>query len=421
MPPPSPTLHPVAPEARLLQLDVLRGLALLGVLLVNLSLFSGSEWALEAHLPYPMGWGGPLLLTLRSALLESKAAALLAMLFGAGMAIQAEGFIRRGERHLAFSLRRAGVLALFGLAHSFLLWDGDILLDYALLSLLLVPVLGVGPRRLLWTLPLLGLAVGLLILPFAAKIRTASELIEAPARFHALNLEHYGSGSWMAQLKYRAWEMVHVMGPIRLSNRLPFLLPFFLLGAYFWKKGLLQEPDQHRATLWRLLLGFGLLGLVANLIPQERVWSVASQFAFRPFRVLIRVTYLFARPGLTLGYLAAILLLLQHPRARRALATLAPLGRMALTQYLLQSLVCTWIFNGHGLGLFGKVPLSLYLLGGVGFFTLQVMASRLWLTRFRMGPAEWLWRRLTYGGAQPFRLRPAPLAPSAPAKAEAIP
>ncbi|MBI3132966.1 MAG: DUF418 domain-containing protein [Acidobacteria bacterium] len=406
MPPTSPSLKPVAPEARLLQLDVLRGLALLGVLLVNLSMFSGSEWAIDAHLPYPMGWGGKVLQALTGALLESKSAALLAMLFGAGLTIQAEALTRRGERHLPFSLRRVGTLALLGLAHSFLLWDGDILLDYALISLLMLPVLHVSARRILWTLPLLWAAAGLLILPFAGRIGAATDLLEQAARFNALSAEHYGAASWLATLKYRAWEMVHVLGPVRLANRLPILLPFFVLGAYFWKKGFFSEPERHGATLRRMALVFGLLGLAANLFPQELVWSYSASFSFRPLRILVRATYFFAKPGLTLGYAAGILLLLQHPVARKALGTFAPLGRMALTQYLLQSLICTWIFNGHGLGLYGKVPISHYLMGGMALFALQVWSSRLWLARFRMGPAEWLWRRLTYGSPQAFRLRP---------------
>jgi len=408
MPPTTPSLQPLAAEARLLQLDVLRGLALLGVLLVNLSVFSGSEWAIAAHSPYPMGWGGTLVQALCNALLESKAAALLAMLFGAGLAIQAETLERRGERHLPFSLRRVGALALIGLAHSFLLWNGDILLDYALISLLMLPVLHVGARRILWTIPLLWAATGLLILPLAGRIGAASSLIDQSVPFHAMSAEHYGAASWFTLLKYRAWEMVNVMWPVRLSNRLPILLPFFVLGAYFWKKGFFSEPDRHKTALRRMVLVFGLLGLAANLVPRELVWSFASSLSFRPFRILIRATYFFARPGLTLGYAAGILLLLQHPLARQALRVFAPLGRMALTQYLLQSLICIWIFNGHGLGLYGKVPISHYLLGGTVLFALQVWSSHLWLDRFRMGPAEWLWRRLSYGGPQRFKLSSPP-------------
>ncbi len=126
-------LAPVAPSARLLQLDVLRGIALLGVLLVNLDVFSGTMWARDAHLPVTLGWGGHVGETLVRVLLEGKAAALLALLFGAGLAIQMEVATAKGRAYLPFALRRVGALAILGLAHSLLLWNVDILLDYALI------------------------------------------------------------------------------------------------------------------------------------------------------------------------------------------------------------------------------------------------------------------------------------------------
>ena len=105
-------LQPTAPGERLLQLDVLRGLALFGVLLVNIGAFGGSDWALEGKLPYPMGWGGDTLAFLRATLLESKAAALLGMLFGVGLTIQWENAMQKGRAYLPFALRRVGALAL---------------------------------------------------------------------------------------------------------------------------------------------------------------------------------------------------------------------------------------------------------------------------------------------------------------------
>jgi uncharacterized protein len=118
--------------------------------------------------------------------------------------------------------------------------------------------------------------------------------------------------------------------------------------------------------------------------------------AFRPLRVLIKAVAFFARPALTIGYAAGILLLMLRPSGQRALSALAPLGRTTLSQYLLQSVVCTLIFNGYGLGLYGLVPMNLTILGGIAFYVVQVWASGVWLARFRTGPVEWLWRRLTY-------------------------
>lgn len=388
-----PTLAPVAPRDRLLQLDVLRGLALLGVLLVNLDVFSGAMWARDAHLPITLGWGGGVGEALVRVLLEGKAAALLAMLFGAGLAIQLEGAGRTGRAYLPFALRRVGALALFGLAHSLLLWNVDILLDYALISLLVLPFLRWRPSRILWSIPIL-LAVSLAIaLPFLPLLK---RLEQGPLDFYRQGLQHYGAGTWLEALKYRTWEFVHVLGPQRLTSRMPALLPFFILGVYFWKKGFLSHPEAHRRTLRVLFVTCIFLGLLANLLPQAALHTAVAGLP-QPFRALIKLTAFFARPALTVGYLAGILLLLQGGARCRNFSIFAPLGRMALTQYLLQSLVCTLVFNGYGLGLYGKTTVGAGLLGGLAFFALQVWSSRLWLARFSMGPAEWAWRRLSYG------------------------
>ncbi|MBK8727428.1 MAG: DUF418 domain-containing protein [Holophagaceae bacterium] len=398
----TPTFQPVAPAARLLQLDVLRGLALLGVLLVNLDVFNGAMWARDAKLPVALGWGGAVAEAVVRIFLEGKAAALLGLLFGAGLAIQLEGADRKGRGYTAFALRRVGALALFGLAHSLLLWNVDILLDYALISLMVLPFLRLRPGRILWAIPVL-LAVSLAIaLPFLPLLKS---LEQDAVGFYNLGLAHYGAGTWLEALKYRSWEFLHVLGPQRLTSRLPALLPFFILGVYFWKKGFLSEPERHRATLRALFLACFVLGLLANLLPQATLHATVAGIP-QPFRALIKLTAFFARPALTVGYAAGILLLLQGATGRRILGVFAPLGRMALTQYLLQSVVCTWVFNGYGLGLYGKVSVSACLAGGLVFFALQVWSSRLWLARFPVGPAEWLWRRLSYG--------PKPISPVLP-------
>jgi uncharacterized protein len=411
-PPPTPaalattSLQPTAPRDRLLQLDVLRGLALLGVLLVNLDVFSGAMWARDAKLPVALGWGGGVGETLVRVLLEGKAAALLAMLFGAGLGIQLEGAEARGRAFLPFALRRVGALALFGLAHSLLLWNVDILLDYAVISLMVLPFLRWRASRILWAIPIL-LAVSIAIaLPFLPLLK---RLEADPLGFYQQGLAAYGHGTWLDALRHRAWEFLHVLGPQRLTSRLPALLPFFILGVWFWKKGFLAHPDAHLRTLRILAITCLGLGLLANLLPQEALHAAVAGLP-QPFRAAIKLTAFFARPLLTVGYAAGVLLLVRHPAPRRLLAGFAPLGRMALTQYLLQSVVCTLVFNGYGLGLYGKVSVSAMLLGGLGLFALQAWISRLWLSRFATGPAEWLWRRLSYGP----RAAAAPALPRAP-------
>lgn len=401
-------LRPVSPEARLLQLDVLRGLALFGVLLVNIDVFSGSMWALDAKLPYPMGWGGPALNFLRQVFLEGKAAALLGMLFGVGLAIQVESAQSKGRAYMPFALRRVGALALIGTAHSFLLWNLDILLDYAVMSLMVLPFLRLRASRILWSIPILLLAAVAVAVPFLSVL---DQVAEHPEWFHQWGLQHYGAGSWLEALTFRTWELVHFVGPMRLSSRLLALLPFFILGVYFWKKGLLAAPERHLQTLRRLFAICFPLGLLSNLCPPDILRPWVAGIPVQPVRVLIKLTAFFARPALMLGYAAGILLLLQSPWWRTKLSLLAPLGRMALTQYLLQSVVCTWIFNGYGLGLYGKVPVDVCIYGSIALFTVQVWSSRVWIARWSVGPAEWLWRRMTYGPRQPFRAQGPAAAP----------
>jgi uncharacterized protein len=187
------------------------------------------------------------------------------------------------------------------------------------------------------------------------------------------------------------------MGPERLSSRIPLLLPFFVLGVYFWKKGYIAQPQAHVRALRIIFVACFLLGVVSNLIPAEALRAWANQLPLRPLRILVKLIDFFARMGLSVGYATGLLLLLGRPWWRSTLAVIAPLGRMALTQYLLQSLVCTWIFNGYGLGLYGRVSINACLLGSIGLFSLQVWSSRLWLTHHSFGPVEWLWRRMTYG------------------------
>jgi uncharacterized protein len=391
---------PAAEGERLVPIDILRGIALLGVLLINIDVFSGAYWAMEARLPYPMGWGGGLLFFLRQALIEGKAAALLSILFGAGMMMQMERAQSRGRAYWSFALRRMGVLALIGLAHSFLLWNGDILIDYAILGLMVLPFLKARPARLFWIIPVLIILTVLISLPF---IQIIQKVEENPGWILQMEQQHFGFGTWLDALKFRSWEMIHILGPMRIQARLPMCVPFFILGIIFWKLGFLAKPGQHARQLRGWFIAGITLGLVANLLPQPWILAWTGGISFRPLRVLLRLPYFFGKPGLVIGYLSGLLLLLRHPLWQKRATVLAPLGRMALTQYLLQSLTCSIVFYGFGFGLFGKLPLNICIPGALAFFALQAWSSRLWLKYFYMGPAEWVWRSLAYGSRPRFR------------------
>jgi uncharacterized protein len=210
----------------------------------------------------------------------------------------------------------------------------------------------------------------------------------------------YGAGTWLQAFRWRVWEW-GAIGPFYLFHYLGQCLPLFLGGTALWQAGILQDPGAHRrwirlgchAALWpglALALAFPTLARLDSAGAGHRGALALALGDLGGYAVAV-------------GYLLGLLLLLQRPWWRSRLALLAPMGRMALSNYLTQSLVCAWAFNNHGLGLWNRVTPATCILGGCGLFAMQAAGSRWWMARFRYGPAEWLWRVLTYGRLEPFR------------------
>ena len=180
----------------------------------------------------------------------------------------------------------------------------------------------------------------------------------------------------------------------------------FLLGLYAGRRRIFENIPAH-LPLIRKVLWWGLgLGLVGNFVGYAYLYLIASTLFPDPTvpsftRVLVWLSFNIGKPALGLSYASAIILLVQRKAWKIRLGPLAAVGRMALTNYLLQTLICTTIFYGYGLGLYGKVDPTLILVLSVFIFALQILLSVWWVRRFRFGPAEWLWRTLTYGKRQP--------------------
>ncbi len=183
----------------------------------------------------------------------------------------------------------------------------------------------------------------------------------------------------------------------------PTILAMFLLGLYAGRRGVFQDLSAHRALVrgvaWAgLLLGLPLKGIYAWLASH-----LAENFSLLVFSQTL--LFFFLAPALLcLGYLSAMTLLLQRERWRQRLGWLPAVGRMALSNYLLQSVIGTLIFYNYGLGLYGQVSATVGVLLTLAIYMVQVLLSTWWLRRFRFGPAEWLWRSLTYGQRQPMRI-----------------
>ena len=346
------------PEERVEALDALRGIALFGVLTVNLiDGFRVSIFEQFLHAPDSI-----LLAAIRYAL-ELKAFALFSLLFGAGLAIQR-------ERLASYWLvRRLAVLLAFGVIHLLLIWNGDILTEYAIAGLLALPFLGMPT----WALALASAA-------FFIFYFSSAGLLPVPdpgwIQAHVAEANRvYATGSF---LEIRSFSLQEIPSIALLHAHIfSRTLGLFLLGALAWRTRVFERRD-----ILLLIAVAGLIGGATLSAPGAR-------------EVLLRLGNVL----LALGYGAVVVLLARHLRL------FAPLGRMAFTNYLLQSLVLGAIFYGYGLGLFGRVGVAQAFALGVVLYAVQLAFSAWWLKRCRFGPVEWLWRTLMYGARQPWRSR----------------
>lgn len=369
-----PHAEPIATSERTLELDVLRGAALFGVLMVNL-LTAFRIDLFETFMPGREGSPTDLAIDRFVALaLESKAFMAFAFVFGAGLAVQRE---RRGQSFAWYVVRRQVVLLAIGLVHMVLVWNGDILTLYALLGLLAAPLVG----RPTWLLVVLAAALCAVyvFVPFPTSFASL-EAMQQHVRDARLA---YGFGGFSEVLAFRIREIRPFSALLFWSA--PRTLALFLLGACSWREGLFQRPREQRRLLVLVAAGGVGIGSFALVRSAGTAAGLAGAIA------------------LALGYCATLLVLLQVGPFRRVLALLAPLGRMALTSYVMQSILFGFVFYGYGLGYFGRMPTTRAAIVGVLVYLAQAIASAAWLARFRFGPLEWAWRSLTYGASQPMR------------------
>lgn len=377
-------------------IDALRGFALLGVFLVNLRFYSLDallDEATQQALPSAaldhavrtgMGW-----------LVDMKAVTIFSLLFGMGFAMQMER-----QPGLVPHLRRMGALALIGLLHATVLWWGDILLTYAVVGLLLPLFRHLGNRGLL----VAGLVAALFLPPLLSPWMREWVLTLTPrTQMYGNALDALSNGTlWQAW-----WQNLVLGGWVRLTNwaLLLFVLGRFLLGYWAGRRGLLQRPEQHLPLLWGLCVGGAVVGVVFLCI-EAAAPALKAQWPLLRDGVpgyLLRVSYRVAPLALGIAIACGFALLYLRPWAERGLRVLVPAGRMTLSNYLLQSLVCVPLFAGFGLGIGPSQGLWPVLLVAAIVFPLQLWLSAWWLRRYYFGPAEWLWRSLSEWQRLPMR------------------
>jgi uncharacterized protein len=384
--------------------DALRGFALLGILGLNLSLFWGNDFLSdEQRASLPLAGVSAVFGALLRLLVENKFLGLFAFLFGISFSLQLRSAEARGADGGPTFRRRVFWLFAFGAAHGWLLWWGDVLRFYALWGLLLPVFVGRRERTVLAAgvfFSVVAPALVVLLRHGAPSIGSAGPDLSESV------LSAFSRGSYREMLAMNWAFDWQLSGSIGQAGYQLAILGRLLLGVWAGRTGLFHDLDRSRGRLERMLV----LGLVTGVVGSlsfaaglgRRVAESSSAVVLAPLvRVLDEAGFL----GLTLAYACGLALFYRTPAGKRRLARLAPVGRMALTNYLVQTLVGLWLFYGFmpGPHLMAKVGLVVILPAWIVVYALQVTASERWLRHFRFGPAEWLWRSLTYWSVLPIR------------------
>jgi uncharacterized protein len=360
-------------RARIAALDILRGFALFGILLVNMLEFSGST--LRANTLGARGGSLDQMIDMGVLFFAvTKFYLLFSFLFGVGFAVQMRRTEADGRPFVGMFLRRLLILFGIGLIHSILIWQGDILRMYAIAGVILVLFRALPTRLLLGIAAAIG-GIGLIVLAL---------FIDPNGQVGKESIPLFINGSYAALVSYR---LTHPYIP---DIQTAMILVMFILGLVVGRDGWLDQPERYQPLLrrwWKVALPVGLVGN-ALLVYGLTVGNM----------LFVSIGVHIGAPALSFSYLCFVVLNTDK------LTWLAPLGQVGLTVYLSHSLIFTTVFYGYGLGLYDRLLPTATLLLAIGVFALQVFASHLWMARFRFGPVEWVWRSLTYGTLQPMRV-----------------
>ena len=407
------TMTPVSASERIEVLDALRGAALFGIIAANMRGFSGP---LAAYFDHNLMWTDPVSRVAQGVVdlfIQGKFITLFAFMFGIGFAIQMERADRSGIASRIFYVRRLAILLLFGMLHFVFVWWGDILAPYALLGFVLMLFRARSqPTLLRWSVMLYAWPLLLATLMFAG--HAAGAQIPSPPPTTPAELQRiigvYAAGSY-ADIVGQNIKELPFMG-FGLIFFYPRVLGIFLFGLWVWREGIIRELPSKTALLRRCQRHGLWVGLLFNTI------AVAINEIFHPDPMApgpailaINLVLTIGIPAGSLFYASTIALLWEQMRWRARLRPFVAVGRMALSNYLLQSLICTTLFYSWGFGLYGRVNPLFGFVPTVVIYAAQVALSVWWLRHFTSGPMEWLWRRLTYGSTPTLSFRRVPASP----------
>jgi len=395
-------LQPTQSNERYEVLDVLRGFALLGVMIANMAYHSG-YWFISPEKQQSLSFSelGEGILWVIHFITEGKFYSIFSLLFGIGFALQMQRAMQREAPFIGRFSRRLLILLLFGFLHAVFLFVGDILVAYALLGFVLILFRKAGNKVLLWSIFILPIipVVQYAIAWFAAQGSSAEGEISGREMFEQIVLT-YQTGSFLDISITNFFGFIFGRFPdLLFTGRFFKVFAMFLLGFYVAKNRWFAEIGQREQQLKKIMIWCAGIGIPCNLVIAQMMLTDAY-YTMAPMGIIEPIVYAFGVPALGMCYACAIALAYHHKRFQSIFSALAPLGRMALTNYLMQSLIGCIIFKSYGFGLFGMVSPLFFTLIGISILIVQIIYSNWWLSRYRYGPAEWLWRSMTYGKVQ---------------------
>jgi uncharacterized protein len=430
---------PVNLRERISSIDVLRGVALLGILVLNIEDFAGPDFMHDLPIPYLFSAHLRInffVLLMKYMFFEGKMRGLFSMLFGAGVILLTERAEKRGSKDVAdIYTRRNMLLMLFGILHGCLLWGGDILFDYGFQALLfLYPLRRLKAKTLLWTGTILSLCVAPLGVIYFFGAGQDWSLSRQAAAIHAgekagaaLSKEQQQTlRQWESRIKKNSMTTAKVQGAIaeatsgylpNMLSRSEFLfqtgfakihidlmadiLSAMLIGMGLMKMGFFTAELSYGTYWWTAIVGFGI-SLPLYVVG---IWNVyRSGFFFLEAEKWLYVPYYIGREAGSIAISAVVLLAVKAGLFRGLQRLLAAVGRTALSNYLLTSVICQTIFVLGPWKLYGKLAYYQQMYVVFGVWLVNLVVSPIWLRYFAFGPAEWLWRSLTYGKRQPLML-----------------
>jgi uncharacterized protein len=400
---------PVPNKERIQYLDILRGIAILFILVANIRILSGEYFIPEvqkaamktASLDYIME-------ILAFIFVDGKFYSVFSILFGIGFAVQYQRMMKDDKVFVPFFRKRMLGLLIIGSVHLFLIWLGDILTLYALMGFTLVWFRHFSDKRLLiWT----GVLLLMPVVHWLAMYMTDNFYPTLLFRFHnelvspaitgmtgAQNNTGFSPTDYMAISSVKLLLEVNLfmpllrMGGILMEGRMFKVLALFLLGIYAGRQILEHNILSKTSRLKKIILwGLGI-GIPMNLL---RTWVEFGNQEDAFWQFAEYMLNALALTPMAIAYCAIIALIVT--RRQQWLKWFAPVGRAALSNYLFQSLICIFIFYGAGLGYGGTFGYASILLIALALFAWQIVFSTYWLRHFRFGPVEWIWRQLTYG------------------------